>query len=72
MLSIFRHVIEFLMDQFALLISKTVSFSVDQTLDASKLININELLIVSVEVDGIEIGVEKLIIQEVLTSLVYL
>jgi len=60
------------MDQFALLISKTVSFSVDQTLDASKLININELLIVSVEVDGIEIGVEKLIIQEVLTSLVYL
>jgi hypothetical protein len=60
------------MDQFALLIGKTVSFSVDQTLDAGKLININELLIVSVEVDGIEIGVEKLIIQEVLTSLVYL
>jgi len=49
-------------DQFALLISKTVSLSVDQTLDAGKLININELFIVSVEVDGIEIGVEKLII----------
>lgn len=46
-----------MMDQSDLLVSKTISLSIDQTFDGSELIDKDELLIISVEVDGIKIGV---------------
>jgi len=55
--SILSQIVEFMMDQSDLLVSKTISLSIDQTFDGSELIDKDELLIISVEVDGIKIGV---------------
>jgi len=55
--SILSQIVEFMMDQSDLLVSETISLSIDQTFDGSELIDKDELLIISVEVDGIKIGV---------------
>jgi hypothetical protein len=51
------HVLEFKVDLSDLLIRKAVSWSVNQILDGSKLVDEDEIVVVSGVVDGIEIGV---------------
>lgn len=64
------HVLEFKVDLSDLLIRKAVSWSVDQILDGSKLVDEDEIVVVSGVVDGIEIGVQKVLLKEVVSSLV--
>jgi len=55
--SLVSHVLEFEVDLSDLLIRKAVSWSVNQILDGSKLVDKDEIMVVSGVVDGIEIGV---------------
>jgi len=68
-LSIFSHVVEFLMNQFDLSICEAVGLSINKTLNCGELVNKNKLLVLSVEVDRIEISVKELVIQEIMASL---
>jgi len=55
--SLVSHVLEFKVDLSDLLIRKAVSWSVNQILDGSKLVDKDEIMVVSGVVNGIEIGV---------------
>jgi hypothetical protein len=60
------------MNQFDLSICEAIGLSINKTLDCGELINKNKLLVLSVEVDRIEICEKELVIQEIMTSLLNL
>lgn len=60
------------MNQLDLSICEAVGLSVNKTLDCGKLINKNELWVLSIVVDSIEVCVEKFVIQEIVASLLNL
>lgn len=68
--SLVSHVLELKVDLSDLLIGKAVSWSVNQILDGSKLVDEDEIVVVSGVVDGIKIGVQKVLLKEVMSSLV--
>lgn len=55
-ISVIEHVSELVVNHLDLLVSQSVSFSVDQTLDSSELVNENKLWVVSLIVDSIKIS----------------
>lgn len=68
--SLVSHILEFKVDLSDLPIGKAVSWSVNQILDGGKLVDEDEIVVVSGVVDGIEIGVQKVLLEEVVSSLV--
>ena len=70
-ISVVEHVSELIVDHLDLLVGQSISFSIDQTLDSSKLVNENKLWVVSLIVDSIKISLQQLLVQHVGRSLAH-
>ena len=55
-ISVIEHVSELIVDHLDLLVSQSISFPIDQTLNSSELVNKNKLWVVSLIVDSIKIS----------------
>ena len=60
------------MNESNLISSEAVRLSVDQGLDRGKLVNEGEVWIISLEVDGVQVGEEELVVEELTSGLVAL
>lgn len=68
--SLVSHVLELKVNLSDLLVGEAVSWSVDQILDGGELVDEDEIVVVSGVVDGVEVGVQKVLLKEVVSSLV--
>jgi hypothetical protein len=65
-------VAESTVDKFNLLLSQRELASVNKALEDGQLVYEYQFLVISVEVDGVKVAEQQLLVQEVLVSLVYL
>ena len=68
--SVVGHILELALDELHLLVGHAETFPVDQAFDCSQLINENQVWVISMEVNGIKICDQKLVVQVVGTLLV--
>lgn len=63
---------EFFVNNFDLLLGERELLAINKALDDRKLVNQHKVGVVSVEVDRVKVGEEKLVVEVVLVPLVYL
>lgn len=64
------HVLEFLMNLSDLCIGQTVGLSIDEALDGSDLVSVNEIWVISIVVDRIKVSIKDLVIKVIVAPLV--